>query len=132
MKKILFLSVLTLISHNVQASAIEALKKYIPLYDHQGVNDAGRNCSIDFLRRPQGTILMELLAPQVVTFLISPDLPYEVGSGYYRVYQPSFEENDGIVTMGFILEGRTATVERRFCVGERCWFSRTSCHLDRW
>lgn len=132
MKNILLLCLLVSFPTLAAVNAVEALKNYIPFYDHHGANDAGLKCSVDFYRRPGGAVMVELLTPRVNKYLVEPQLPFETSDKFFKVSQPSFEENDGIVTMSLIFENSSAIIERKFCVEERCWNSRAVCHLDRW
>ncbi|MCM2349313.1 MAG: hypothetical protein NDI69_04775 [Bacteriovoracaceae bacterium] len=132
MKNILLLCLLVSFPTLAAANAVEALKNYIPLYDHHGVNDAGLKCSVDFYRRLGGAVMVEMLAPRVNKFLVEPQLSFGASDKSFKVSRPSFEENDGIVTMSLIFENSSAIIERKFCVEEQCWNSRTVCHLDRW
>lgn len=132
MKNTLLLCLFVSFPSLAAANAVEALKSYIPLYDHYGVNDAGQKCSVDFFRRPGGAVMVEMLSPRVNKYLVEPQFPFETSEKSFKVSQPSFEENDGVVTMSLIFENSSAIIERKFCVEERCWNSRAVCHLDRW
>lgn len=131
MVKILFLSLAVLSSVHAQSTAVEALKSYIPLYDHQGVNGLGRRCSIDLYHR-SGGIMVELMMPRFSKFLVSPEMKFEMAPDRLAIIRPSYPENDGTVTNGLIFEGREVRLERKYCVGEKCWTSGTPCLLDAW
>ena len=132
MNKIPFVLLSLLISSFAQANAVSALKSYIPLYDHTGINDIGQECSIDFYHRPGGKVLVELLMPKLITFLIDPSMSFIARDSYFSASQPAFTENNGMVTLSLIFEGASVKVERQFCLEERCWSSGKVCQLEDW
>lgn len=132
MGKLTFVFLSLLVTSFAQANAVKALKSYIPLFDHPGINDIGQECSIDFYHRPGGAVLAELLMPRLTQFLIDPDMSYIAKDNYFSVSQPAFAENNGMVTLSLIFEGSNVKVERRFCLEERCWSSGKVCQLEDW
>ena len=132
MSKIVLIFSTLFIASFAQANAVKALKNYIPLYDHVGVNDNGQECSIDFYHRAGDEVLVELLMPRLAKFVIKPDMSFISKDHYFSVSQPSFAENNGMVTLSLVFEGADVKVERRFCLEERCWSSGKICQLEDW
>lgn len=130
MKKLILLFLLSG-SLYAQTNAVVALKNYIPTYDHGGVNPLGQRCSIDLYNRTGG-IMVELVMPKFSKFLVMPEMEFEAGHEFLAITAPSVPENDGIVTNSLIFQGREVSLERKYCVAEKCWSSGSTCLLDRW
>lgn len=132
MIRLILLNLVLATSVFAQSTAVEALKRYIPLYDHSGINGLGQNCSIDMYTR-SGGVMVELVMPRFHKFHVKPEMEYETGPQYLKISAPSFVENDGVVTNSLVFEGRNVSLERVFCKEDRCWTSTSgSCLLDRW
>lgn len=114
------------------ASAVEALRSYIPFYSHEGVNDIGEKCSIDFFLRSDKNLAVEFMNPRLTRFSLSPEDKFEMGADFFLGNQPEIEENGGLVTMSLVFRGTEVQIQRRFCTQERCWVSGNICYLNSW
>lgn len=132
MKKIAFYAFILLVPTVSLASAVDALRSYIPFYNHEGVNDIGEKCSIDFFLRPDKNLAVEFMNPRLTRFSLSPDDHFELGDDFFMSNRPEREENGGLVTMSLVFRGTEVQIQRRFCVEERCWVSGNSCYLNSW
>ena len=130
--KFIILTILLSLSGVAQSDAIRALGSYIPLYDHQGQNDLGQRCSVDFIRRPGNKLLVEVLTPRYVPFLVEPSDAFTLESHSLTIRHPSVAEGNGHVTMSLMLVNQTLEIRRTYCINSKCWDSGTACHLDRW
>ncbi len=133
MNKILSLSFLIFFSPlALGADAVSALKSYIPFFEHSGVNDRYQRCSVDIYRRTGGAVMVDFISTRIHKFLVTPDLAFKRDNNYLKISQPSFVENNGVVTMSLVFEERLVKIERELCVEDRCWPSTMECSLDRW
>ncbi len=132
MKKLVFYGLILLFPGLSLANAVDALRSYIPFYRHEGVNDIGEKCSIDFFFRSDRKLMVEFMNPRLARFLLSPEDQFERQEGFFMGNHPEREENGGLVTMSLVFRGTEVQIQRRFCTEERCWVSGNTCLLNTW
>ena len=132
MKKLNLALLLLVFTSPVLANAVKALKSYIPLYQHAGVNNLGQRCSIDFFGRADGSLTVEIETPRFFKFILRPEYTFVAGPDSYIASAPALAENDGTVVMSLVFKSREVLLERNYCVGDKCWVSGSTCLLDSW
>lgn len=126
-----FLASLLAVSGTAEANAVQALRSHIRFDEYQGVSRLGENCTVDFINRVGGSVLVQLFSPRRQQVLVTPELPFQSTPDFFTTTLEPEAVESGVVRLSLEVEGRDVRILREFCGSRRCWVSSVNCVINR-
>jgi hypothetical protein len=126
MKKLVYLSLL-FINTQAFANAVQTLKSYIRFDEYVGINRMQEKCTVDFIGRVGGDVLVQIFTPRRHDFLVTPHMSFTQATWGFAAHGARESSGRGVVVRSLLVLKNEIKIQREFCVEGRCWTSDVNC-----
>lgn len=112
------------------ANAVQTLKSYIRFDEYHGINRLQEKCSVDFINRVNGEVLVQIFNPRRHDFVVAPHMSFTRATWGFAAHSAREISGQGEVLRSLLVLKNEVKIQREFCAHERCWISDVNCFIQ--